>query len=330
MKRIGVFGCKTTTQFILEDLIKTHPVSQLVTIDPALGAKNRVADYCDLKALASSLNINVYQAKTYGLKDSDDVQTINEMNLDVAFVIGWQRLLPENILLNISTGAFGMHGSSMNLPLGRGRSPMNWSIIENRKFFYTNLIKYDVGVDSGDILDTFLFSINSADTAETLHFKNTLSMKFLIKKNLSNILENNFVLKKQIDVTPTYYPKRQPNDSLIDWSRDIFYLERHIRAVAKPFNGAYTFIGENKVIIHRAAIFETELVNFGYDEAPTGSVVELFPNGKFLVRCQGGLLIVHEYESPLNIRRNDRFANHNETVHYFELNNSGYHDLANS
>src|SRR5215211_7253840 len=210
MKKIAVFGCKTTTQFILEALTENFGISQLITIDARLGAKNAVADYCDLRETARKLNIGFYQAGSYSLKDTADVENINAMNLDLAFVVGWQRLIPEEILQNVSIGVFGMHGSSMDLPLGRGRSPMNWSVLEDRKFFYTNLFRYDAGVDSGDILDTFLFSIRPEDTAETMHFKNTLAMKFLIEKNFAKLIENNFTLRKQKDIPPTFYPKRSP------------------------------------------------------------------------------------------------------------------------
>lgn len=327
MKKIAVFGCKTTTRFILEALAKNHKVSHLITIDENLGEKNKVADYSDLRDIADRLKINVYRAESYNLKASEDIKNINAMMIDLAFVIGWQRLIPVEILQNISIGVFGMHGSSMDLPLGRGRSPMNWSILEDRKFFYTNLFKYDAGVDSGDILDTFLFSIRKEDTAETLHFKNTLAMKRLIFKNLSNLLENNFILTKQKDVAPTFYPKRNPSDSLIDWERDIFYIERHIRAVTKPFNGAYTFLKDEKVEIYRAAIFETELVDFGYRDEPFGMIVEVFPNGKFLVKCRSGLLLVHEFKAGSPITAGSIFENGEEHIRYFELNKFGNYDV---
>ena len=133
-------------------------------------------------------------------KSKEDLDFISSLNIDLVFVVGWQRLIPKIILESLSIGAFGMHGSSMDLPLGRGRSPMNWSLIEDKKFFYTNLFKYNSGVDSGDILDTFKFSITNKDTAETLHFKNTLSMKYLILKNIDSLLNNSFTLKKQRDM----------------------------------------------------------------------------------------------------------------------------------
>jgi methionyl-tRNA formyltransferase len=327
MKKIAIFGCKTTTRFMLEALAEKLEISQLITIDARSGAKNAVADYCDLRETARQLNIDFYQAESYSLKDAADVERINAMKIDLAFVIGWQRLIPEEVLKNVSIGVFGMHGSSMDLPLGRGRSPMNWSLLEDRKFFYTNLFRYDAGVDSGDILDTFLFSIRAEDTAETMHFKNTLAMKFLVEKNFRRLIENDFALRRQKDIAPTFYPKRSPQDSLIDWERDIFYIERHIRAVAPPFNGAYTYLADEKVKICRAAIFETELVDFGYIDEPAGTVVEVFPNGKFLVRCRGGLLLVHESETAAEISRRSRFSNGAEEINYFKLNQFGNYDV---
>ena len=62
--------------------------------------------------------------------------------------MGWQRLIPDNILSSTKIGIFGMHGSSEGLPKGRGRSPLNWSLILNYKYFSTSLIKYDNSINS--------------------------------------------------------------------------------------------------------------------------------------------------------------------------------------
>ena len=100
--------------------------------------------------------VEVYTSHKYSLKSEEDF-AFSKNNFQIGFVVGWQRLIPENIL-DTFIGVFGMHGSAMKLPKGRGRSPMNWSIIEGRKVFYTNLFKYNSGADDGDVLDTFKFS----------------------------------------------------------------------------------------------------------------------------------------------------------------------------
>ena len=208
----AIFGCKHTTKFLIESLSDKMIIDYLITIDEEKGKKFDVADYCDLTETANKYGINVYKSKTYSLKRKEDIEYINSLNIDIAFVAGWQRIVPGKILDGMSIGSFGMHGSSMDLPLGRGRSPMNWSIIEGRNYFYTNLFKYDSGVDSGDVLDTFKFDITHRDTAETMHFKNTLAMKYLIERNLDKLSSGDFTLKKQKDITPTYYPKRTPRN----------------------------------------------------------------------------------------------------------------------
>ncbi|MDA9991801.1 formyltransferase family protein [Candidatus Marinimicrobia bacterium] len=322
---VAVFGCKNTTKFLIEFLSEHIKIKYLITIDEIKGEKFDVADYCDLTEVANKYFINVYTSKTYSLKRKEDVDYIKNLNIDISFVVGWQRLIPVEILNSMSIGSFGMHGSSMDLPLGRGRSPMNWSIIEGRKYFHTNLFKYDDGVDSGDILDSFKFDITNRDTSETMHFKNTLAMKYLIEKNLDKLLSNKFKLKRQRDIKPTYYPKRIPDDSLIDWSLDVYELERFIRAVTKPFNGAFTYL-KNKVIIYDAQVFDISY--YGYCSNKHGEIVVVFPNGKFLVKCSGGLLLVNDYQMKNDyIKTGKTFNNGNKDFTFFKKNKFGFFDL---
>ena len=289
----------------------------MITIDEKKGDKFAVADYCDLDSVAEENSIKVYKSNTYSLKNKDDINYIKKLKIDIAFVIGWQRIIPGEILDSMAIGSFGMHGSSMDLPLGRGRSPMNWSLIEGRDIFFTNLFRYDSGVDSGDILDTFRFDILDKDTSETLHFKNTLAMKFLIEKNIDSLLGKDFHLKKQKNISPTYYPKRTPDDSLIDWNSNINDLDRFIRAVTKPFNGAFTFFNNQKIIIYTSQIFDSSY--FGFQNHKNGEVVIIFPNDKFLVKCNGGLLLVTDFhnEGP-NLNIGDILNNSDKKINIFK------------
>ena len=327
MNKVAVFGCKSTTIFLLESLQSVTEVSMVITITPEAGEKNQVADYEDIKQYCDNKGILCYLAKRYDLKSEQDLESIKEMKLDIAFVIGWQRLIPNEVLQTFSIGVFGMHGSTDDLPVGRGRSPMNWALIEQRKHFFTNIFRYDPGIDSGDILDTFVFSIQPNDTAETMHYKNVLAMKTLILRNLDQLTSGNVSLKKQKNSAPTYYPKRRPEDGLLDWNMDIFQLDAFIRAVTKPFDGAFSFINDKKSIIWRASIFETDLVDFGYKDAPFGEIVEVYPSRKFLIRCRGGLLIVHDYFSEIEIAKGMILCSAEKEIKQFELNKYGFHDL---
>ena len=325
-KTIAVFGCKSTTQYLLEFLREEYSVAHLITIDPEKGHHFSVADYHDLTAFAADHDIVAYQAHKYSLKSEEDIAHIQGLGIDIAFVMGWQRLVPPEVLASLRVGAFGMHGSALHLPRGRGRSPMNWSILEGKKVFYTSLFKYDAGADSGQVVDTLKFTINEHDTGETMHFKNTLAMKHLVKTHLPSLIRNDFALSSQMDVTPTYYPKRSEEDSLIDWQDDVFNIERLVRAVTKPFNGAYSFVNNTKITIYRATIFD--LHEFGHTHTFPGTVVEIFPNGKFVVKGLGGLLLVHEYQYDATLSVEDVLSTGEERKRHFTRNLYGDHDLA--
>ncbi len=323
-KKIALFGCKTTSVFLADFLSRHVKLDLIITIGPDLAQKNDVADYHDLNECAKANNITCYTAKSYDLKNAEDNAYIASYGIDAAFVLGWQRLIPSAILDKISIGAFGMHGSSLNLPFGRGRSPMNWSLIEGRSVFYTNLFKYDSGVDSGDIVDTFKFSINNRDTAETMHFKNLLAMKYLIQRNITGILQHTFTLTRQPDIIPTYYPKRTPADGLIDWNDDIQKVERFIRAVTRPFAGAFTFAEGKKVTIYDSQIFD--IVDFGYEHIAAGTIVEMLTAEKLLIKGYGGLLLINKYESDLELKKGMLLSNNGNSIKVFPVNKYGMYD----
>ena len=324
--KVVLFGCKDTTLHVARSLKAMNICLSLISISPEKGSKQNVAGYFDL-ASQPLLFDEIFIAMRYDLKSEDDVKYFQCKQFDLGIVIGWQRLIPHEILKEFRIGVFGMHGSAQDLPFGRGRSPMNWSILEGRQWFYTNLFKYNAGVDDGPILDTECFSINDYDTIETMHFKNTLSLINLLKKNWVNLTSGTICLRQQKDDGGSFYPKREPSDGLIDWRDTIHNIDRHIRAVAKPFYGAFSYICEDEFKILRASIFYTDIEQHGFKDRRYGEICDIFPNYKFLIRCNGGVLIVHEFEGlPEHLESGRVFVSQNEKIRIFERNAHGFFD----
>lgn len=305
MSKIALFGCKNTTLYMLNALRGQQiKIDYLITIDPDNAKKNEVADYYEFHENSLKNGITLYKAERYSLDCKHDIDMINSFKIDLGFVIGWQRLIPQDILQCITIGIFGMHGSAMDLPLGRGRSPMNWALIEGRHFFYTNLFRYNAEADAGEIIDQIKFEINDRDTSGTLHYKNMLAMKTLIVSNFEALIHNKILLLPQRNIQPSFYPKRTLADSIIDWNQDIFFIDRFIRAVTHPFNGAFSYINDEvKIIIYEAQIFDLYSYENFYRDQKIGEVLEIFTENDFLIKCIGGLLLVREYasEQPINV-----------------------------
>ncbi|MFC2016749.1 methionyl-tRNA formyltransferase [Chloroflexota bacterium] len=189
-----------------------------------------------------------------------------------------------------------MHGSSKPLPYGRGRSPINWSLIQGRNVFYTHLFQYKPGVDDGPIAGVRSFDINQYDTCLILHFKNTISMIELCVKYLPSLIDGSAKLDSQPKENATYYPKRSEEDGLIYWedsTKDIYNL---IRAVTKPFPGAFSYLDDDlnkKIYIWAAQPFDTKL---DYKNAKPGEIVEVFYNGMFVAKTNDSVILVTESE----------------------------------
>ena len=224
-----------------------------------------------------------------------------------------------------------MHGSAKDLPFGRGRSPMNWSLIEGRKWFYTNLFKYSSGIDNGDIVGKECFSIQETDTAETLHYKNLQSFFNIVEKNWDSFVKNQIELSPQKSGKGSLYPKRTPKDGIIDWGDDIFKIERLIRAVTKPFYGAFSYLDKIELIIFRANIFYTDVESHPFLSNKNGEICDVFPNGKFLIKANGGILIVHAFkivDASINIiQAGCILKSPEENIQRFMTNKHGYYDL---
>lgn len=298
-RRVAVIGCKHTTRDFIVGLERFgYVIDHCITIPPALGESCKVAGYTDLREFLEERRIAYTQADRYDLKSDEDEHAIRALGLDMLLVIGWQRLIPQYLLSALSIGAFGMHGSSKPLPHGRGRSPMNWSLIQNKDTFYTHLFRYLPGVDNGPIVGVKRFDLTRFDTALTAHFKNQVAMLQLCIENLPDLLAGRAVLQPQPVDGVSYYPKRTAEDGLINWSAGTLEIYNLIRAVTRPFPGAYTFLDDDhdkKLIIWRAIPFDTQIQ---WPSAHAGEIVEAFGGGYFVVKTDDASLLVEDYAGP--------------------------------
>jgi methionyl-tRNA formyltransferase len=305
-KKIAVAGAKHTTKDLILGLERHGlQIDCCLTLSPEKAASQDVAGYYDLREFLKEKGIKTIVAHNYNLKSKEDEEALAPLGIDLLLVMGWQRLIPDWFLSKLSIGAFGMHGSSKPLPHGRGRSPMNWSLIQNKNIFYTHLFQYKPGVDDGPVVGVQTFDITPFDDCHTLHFKNTIAMIQLCGAHLPELLEGRCKFEPQPTEGATYYPKRSSEDGLIhfeDAAVDIYNL---VRAVTRPFPGAFTFLDndpQRKLRIWKAIPFDTKLK---WPAAQTGEIVEVFYDGSFVVKCGQGTLLALEYEGAELTEKDD-------------------------
>ncbi len=95
--------------------------------------------------------------------------------------------------------------------------------------------------------------ITEADTAKDVMLKVAGAAEQLVMRNLDLIEAGKARRIPQDHSRATYFGGRKPEDGKIDWSapaRDICNL---VRAVTRPYPGAFTFIDGEKILIWKAS-----------------------------------------------------------------------------
>lgn len=298
--KIVMCGCCEAGYYLIRDLIEYGvKFASFVILTPEQGEQYNVSGYKDFSLLAEKYDIPVYYPKEYSLNSIDDIKFFSDNKFDLLIRGGWQRLFPDHVLNTLRIGAIGVHGSSDYLPKGRGRSPLNWSLIEDKKRFIMHLFFIRVGVDDGDVFDTEAFDINEFDTIETLYYKYYLVTRKMLVRSLPKIVNGTITVRKQIG-QPSYYPKRTPKDGRIEWENmDVYEIYNFVRAQTRPYPGAYADIHGKLYKIWRCQVFDTRIT---YPEAEYGQCVEnLFDKNMMIVNCRGGLLLIDDYEEMIDV-----------------------------
>ena len=300
--KVVVFGVKDTSENIVEFIQDTIcPVDLVITISPEVTKKNQVSGYKGLSVLTEKYGIPVHEADSYFLTDDKTQSFLQENEFDIGISMGWQRIIPESVLNCFKFGIYGFHGNCGYLPFGRGRSPLNWSIILGDTRFNLNLFRYDEKADSPNIFATEMFSITPHDDIRTAQYKNMICSKNLIRKLLAAYEEGNISIRTESKDFDSWYNKRSAVDGKIDFherTRNIYNL---IRGVAAPFPGAFAMLGEKKVTVWEAHPFD-EMIDFSA-YAP-GEVIDVF-DGKPIVRTVDGSLLIDRYECGPELKKGD-------------------------
>lgn len=302
---VVIFGVKDTTEEIVE-YVQNHicKIDLIVTIHTSVLSGNQVAGYRGLGFFKEKYGIQVFETKAYSLNDAETSRFFEENQFGIGISMGWQRIIPENVLGSFAEGIFGFHGSCAYLPFGRGRSPLNWSVIQGDSRFILNMFQYDREADSPNVFANQMFSINEFDTIRTLQYKNILVSKQLILRLLRAYEAGTITIQRESRDFDGWYGKRTAADGRIDFhdrTRTIYNL---VRGVTKPFPGAFAFCGEEKVVVWKLHPFD-EMLDFSAF-AP-GEVIDVF-DGNLIVRTVDGSVIMEEYECGVEVKVGDRLG----------------------
>lgn len=233
-----------------------------------------VADLCARK------NIPVYAPENVNHPIWEE--KIKSILPDVIFSFYYRKILGKTILEIPAGGCFNLHGSM--LPAYRGRCPVNWVLVNGETVTGITLHHMTPRPDDGDIVAQIQIDISDHDTALSLHNKLAAAVPLLLDAALPLIKEGNPPRIKQAPSNASYFGKRTPEDGEIDWQSSPEAIRNLVRALTKPYPGAFSFAGNQKLI------FWDVSGNSARPNVPPGTIVSTSP---LEIACQNGTIKVN-------------------------------------
>jgi methionyl-tRNA formyltransferase len=214
---------------------------------------------------------------------------VRALDPELIFVVGWSQLVREPFIALARVGVFGMHPTL--LPRHRGRAPIPWAILTGLARTGVTLFEIvDASADSGAILGQAVVEIAADETATTLFQRIADAHVDLVRELVPELVAGTAPRIPQDPSRASSWPKRTPADGIIDWDTRAPYVYDWVRAQTRPYPGAFTFLGDEKVVVWRARPVDLDAV------APAGTIVAERPEGP-VVACGDGALVLEEIET---------------------------------
>jgi methionyl-tRNA formyltransferase len=249
-------------------------------------SRAEAAGFADFGTLAERFAFDL--VRTGDVNNAGLVEQIERLQPLLIYVIGWSQILRPQLLAAAGHGCVGIHPTK--LPEGRGRAPIPWTILKRLDRTASTMFFLSEGIDDGDVIDQIEFEVEPREDAATLYGKHLAAHVDLIRKYAARLALGSAPRTPQNDRLATVWPRRTPQDGRIDWSQSADEIDRLVRAVTRPYPGAFTDTPEGRITIWRGEL------------AP--SLHE--PPGRWtrretdvLVACGEGSLRVLEADGPL-------------------------------
>jgi methionyl-tRNA formyltransferase len=249
---------------------------------------------CLFHEVAARLGAQLHE--TRDINAAETLEAVRSLDPELIFVVGWSQLVKDPFIALAREGVFGMHPTL--LPRHRGRAPIPWAILSGLARTGVTLFEIvDATADSGAIVDQAVVDIAPDETATTLFDRIAEAHVELIRECVPMLLARTAPRRPQDPSRASSWPKRSPTDGIIDWETRAFYLYDWVRAQTRPYPGAFTYLGDEKVVVWSARPVELA------ETAPAGTIVAIRPEGPLVACGDGGLLLeeVETYASELAV-----------------------------
>jgi methionyl-tRNA formyltransferase len=177
-------------------------------------------------------------------------------------VIGWSRLIPDEILAIPgelapagggpgASGCIGMHPT--RLPHGRGQAPIPWTIIKGVKRTALSVFLLAAGADTGPVVAQYELDVHDRETGASLFYR-IAQAHFTAGQELAGPLARRQVSgQPQDEAAASRWPRRRPADGELTAALTTAEADALVRALLGPYPRAFAQVGDDIIYVRGIA-----------------------------------------------------------------------------
>ncbi len=245
--------------------------------------------YLSVFAEARRMGIPVIRAAG---KSPELEQLMDAAQPDLIWITDYRYLVPVSVLHCARLGAVNLHPSL--LPKYRGRAPINWAILKGETQLGLTAHYVNEGADTGDIIAQRAFELSqNHDVGDALNRLYPL-YEAMTAEVLAAFKSGLVPRRAQESKGASVFPRRTPEDGLIDWNETATEVWNLIRAVAAPYPGAFSAWSDGVLRVWKA---EAICALPSARRRKPGEIVSVSDDGSVLVvACRDAAIIITKFE----------------------------------
>tara|TARA_B100000945_G_C20410804_1_gene612471 strand:- start:91 stop:1014 length:924 start_codon:yes stop_codon:yes gene_type:complete len=246
-KKIVFMGTPNFAVPILKSLYQNgYPLSVVYTQAPQKSYRGQKINKSAIHKIAELLNIEVRTPLTFH-NNKDEFDYLKNLNADLALVVAYGQIIPENILNLTKKGFINIHASL--LPKWRGAAPIQRAIMNLDKETGISIMKIAKELDAGPVCNSYKIKLDKLDNSEIISEKLSKLASEKILDEIDNIIDGKVVFKPQKSEEATYAKKILKDEAKIDWSLSAEDLLGKINGLFPSPAAWFSFNGERYKVL---------------------------------------------------------------------------------
>ena len=241
---------------ILKSLYQNgYPVSVVYTQPPNKSQRGQKLKNSPIHNISEILNLEV--RTPLNLKNNEDEYNyLKNLNADLAIVVAYGQIIPEEFLNLTKYGFINIHASL--LPKWRGAAPIQRSIMNLDKETGISFMKIVKKLDEGPVCKKLNIKISEKDNYETLSDK----LSSLASENMLDIIDDIFeekvLFEEQNHEKATYAKKILKSEGEIKWNENAENILGKINGLYPSPGAWFVYKGERYKILNAELGFKSD------------------------------------------------------------------------